>query len=178
MTLSRISRRLALAALLSVAAVPAMAQTWPDKPVTLVVGFSPGGFTDALARILAQKLQERLGQPFVVENKPGAAGTIAADQVAQGQAGRLHVADRVTATPTRSRRRCIRSCRTTCADFTPIAFVASTPFLLTVHPSVTATDVKTFIDDAQKHPLRYASSGKGSGQHLAAERFMLMTGIR
>src|ERR1043165_3089177 len=63
----------------------ALAQNYPDKPVRVLVGFSPGGFPDVLGRLIAQKLHERLGQPFVVENKPGAAGTIAADQVAHAK---------------------------------------------------------------------------------------------
>ena len=171
---------LATAAALAATLLPttALAQPYPDKPVRLVVGFSPGGFTDVLARLLAQKLQERLGQPFVVDNKPGAAGTIAADQVAHAKP------DGYTLLMGHSNSNSIapalypKLTYDVNKDFAPIAFVASTPFMLTVHPSVTATDVKTFIEYAKTHPLRYASSGQGSGQHLAAEQFALMTGIK
>ena len=84
------SRRRALAAAsmfaLGAAALSVSAQTaWPDKPIRIVVGFAPGGFTDVLARLLGQKLTERLGQSVIVENKPGAAGTIGADQVAKAK---------------------------------------------------------------------------------------------
>ena len=156
---------------------PAFAQAYPDKPVRILVGFSPGGFTDVLARLLAQKLQERLGQPFVVENKPGAAGTIAADAVAKSKP------DGYTLLMGHSNSNSIAPALypklpyDVVKDFTPIAMVASTPFMLTVHPSVQATDVKSFIEYAKTHPLRYASSGQGSGQHLAAEQFIQQTGI-
>jgi len=158
--------------------LPASAQAYPDKPVRILVGFSPGGFTDVLGRLLAQKLHERLGQPFVVENKPGAAGTIAADQVAKSKP------DGYTLLMGHSNSNSIAPALypklpyDIVKDFTPIVLVASTPFTLTVHPSVQATDVKSFIAYAKAHPLRFASSGNGSGQHLAAEQFMLSTGVK
>ena len=166
-----------LAALACLAPAPAFAQAYPDKPVRVLVGFSPGGFTDVLGRLISQKLQERLGQPFVVENKPGAAGTIAADAVAKAKP------DGYTLLMGHSNSNSIAPALypklpyDVNKDFTPIVMVASTPFMLTVHPSVQATDVKTFIEYAKKNPLRYASSGQGSGQHLAAEQFIQQTGI-
>jgi tripartite-type tricarboxylate transporter receptor subunit TctC len=167
-----------LVALACLASAPAFAQPYPDKPVRVLVGFSPGGFTDVLGRLIAQKLQERLGQPFVVENKPGAAGTIAADAVAKAKP------DGYTLLMGHSNSNSIAPALypklpyDVNKDFTPIVMVASTPFMLTVHPSVTATDVKSFIEYAKKNPLRYASSGQGSGQHLAAEQFIQQTGIK
>jgi tripartite-type tricarboxylate transporter receptor subunit TctC len=160
------------------APLPTFAQGYPDKPVRVLVGFSPGGFTDVLARLLAQKLHEKLGQPFVVENKPGAAGTIAADQVAHSKP------DGYTLLMGHSNSNSIapalypKLTYDVIKDFTPIVHVASTPFMLTVNPSVPATDVKSFIEYAKKTPLRYASSGQGSGQHLAAEQFALQTGVK
>jgi tripartite-type tricarboxylate transporter receptor subunit TctC len=168
----------ALVAIACLAPAPAFAQAYPDKPVRVIVGFSPGGFTDVLGRLVAQKLQERLGQPFVVENKPGAAGTIAADAVAKSKP------DGYTLLMGHSNSNSIAPALypklpyDVNKDFTPIVMVASTPFMLTVHPSVQATDVKTFIEYAKKNPLRYASSGQGSGQHLAAEQFIQQTGIK
>jgi tripartite-type tricarboxylate transporter receptor subunit TctC len=156
----------------------AFAQAYPDKPVRIVVGFSPGGFTDVLGRLIAQKLQERLGHPFVVENKPGAAGTIAADVVAKAKP------DGYTLLMGHSNSNSIAPALypklgyDVNRDFAPVVHVASTPFMLTVHPSVPATDVKSFVEHAKKTPLRFASSGAGSGQHLAAEQFMLQTGVR
>ncbi len=177
-----LSRRLFIAALacpLAFAAPPtSFAQGYPDKPVRMLVGFSPGGFTDVLGRLIAQKLHERLGQPFVVENKPGAAGTIAADQVAKSKP------DGYTLLMGHSNSNSVapalypKLTYDVVKDFTPIIHVASTPFMLTVHPSVPATDVKSFIEHAKKTPLRYASSGQGSGQHLAAEQFALQTGVK
>jgi tripartite-type tricarboxylate transporter receptor subunit TctC len=166
-----------LVAIACLAPSPAFAQAYPDKPVRILVGFSPGGFTDVLGRLIGQKLQERLGQPFVVENKPGAAGTIAADAVAKAKP------DGYTLLMGHSNSNSIAPALypklpyDVIKDFTPIVLVASTPFMLTVHPSVPATDVKSFVAYAKTHPLRYASSGQGSGQHLAAEQFIQQTGV-
>ena len=171
-------RRVCLLALSCLLPVTALAQAYPDKPVRVLVGFSPGGFTDVLGRLIAQKLHERLGQPFVVENKPGAAGTIAADQVAKAKP------DGYTLLMGHSNSNSIapalypKLTYDVIKDFAPVVHVASTPFMLTVHPSVPANDVKSFIEVAKKTPLRFASSGNGSGQHLAAEQFMLQTGVK
>jgi tripartite-type tricarboxylate transporter receptor subunit TctC len=172
-------RRAALLAVVAcIAPSIALGQAYPDKPVRIIVGFSPGGFTDVLGRLIGQKLQERLGQPFPVENKPGAAGTIAAELVAKAKP------DGYTLLMGHSNSNSIAPALypklgyDVVKDFTPIVHVASTPFMLTVHPSVPATDVKSFIDYAKKTPPRFASSGQGSGQHLAAEQFMLMTGVK
>ena len=179
------SRRRALAAasmfVLGAAALSASAQTaWPDKPIRIVVGFAPGGFTDVLARLLGQKLTERLGQSVIVENKPGAAGTIGADQVAKAKA------DGYTLLLAHSNSNSVapslypRLPYDVLKDFTPIIPVANTPLLLTVNEKVPAKDVKEFVALARSKPgaLRYASSGGGSAQHLAAERFQLVTGTQ
>jgi tripartite-type tricarboxylate transporter receptor subunit TctC len=175
------SRRRSFCVLAAVSLVipgAAWSQTYPDKPIRMIVGFSPGGFTDVLGRLLAQKLHERLGQPVVVENKPGAAGTIAADMVAKAKP------DGYTLLMGHSNSNSIAPALypklpyDVVKDFTPIVMVASTPFILTVHPSVPATDVQSFIAYAKKQPLRFASSGSGSGQHLAAEQFMLSSGVK
>ena len=185
MTFFFLSRRTALAATclfaLCAAALPASAQTtWPDKPIRIVVGFAPGGFTDVLARLLGQKLTERLGQPVVIENKPGAAGTIGADQVAKakpdGYTLLLAHSNSNSVAPSLYPRLPYDVLR----DFTPIIPVANTPLLLTVNEKVQAKDVKEFVALAKSKPgaLRYASSGGGSAQHLAAERFQLATGTQ
>jgi tripartite-type tricarboxylate transporter receptor subunit TctC len=170
----------ALALALPFAATTAQAQAWPDKPIRIVVGFAPGGFTDVLGRLIGQKLSERLGQPVVVENKPGAAGTLGADQVAKAKP------DGYTLLLAHSNSNSVAPALypklpyNILADFTPIIPVANTPLLLTVHPSVAAKDVKEFVALAKARPgaLRYASSGGGSAQHLAAERFQLATGTQ
>ncbi|NNU44334.1 Bug family tripartite tricarboxylate transporter substrate binding protein [Ramlibacter montanisoli] len=170
----------ALALALPFAASSVQAQAWPDKPIRIVVGFAPGGFTDVLGRLIGQKLSERLGQPVVVENKPGAAGTLGADQVAKAKP------DGYTLLLAHSNSNSVAPALypklpyNILSDFTPIIPVANTPLLLTVHPSVAAKDVKEFVALAKAKPgaLRYASSGGGSAQHLAAERFQLATGTQ
>jgi tripartite-type tricarboxylate transporter receptor subunit TctC len=178
------SRRQVLAAAaflaLPFASSLSQAQTWPDKPIRIVVGFAPGGFTDVLARLVGQKLSERLNTPVVVENKPGAAGTLGADLVAKAKP------DGYTLLLAHSNSNSVAPALypklpyNIVTDFTPIIPVANTPLLLTVHPSVAAKDVKEFIALAKGKPggLRFASSGGGSAQHLAAERFQLATGTQ
>ena len=169
----------ALSAVALIASQGAMAQDYPTRPIKMSVGFSPGGFTDTLGRLIAHELQERMGQPVIVENRAGAAGTIGADFVAKSKPdgytllmGHVNSNSIAPALYPKLPYDVIK-------DFTPIVLVASTPLLLTVHPSVPATDVKSFIALAKKNPnLRYASSGVGSAQHLAAEQFMLATGTR
>ncbi|HET8745950.1 MAG TPA: tripartite tricarboxylate transporter substrate binding protein [Ramlibacter sp.] len=179
------SRRavLAAAALLALpfASTVSQAQAWPDnKPVKIVVGFAPGGFTDVLARLIGQKLSERLHTPVVVENKPGAAGTLGADLVAKskpdGYTLLLAHSNSNSVAPSLYPKLPYHILN----DFTPIIPVANTPLLLTVHPSVPARNVQEFIALAKSKPegLRFASSGGGSAQHLAAERFQLATGTK
>jgi tripartite-type tricarboxylate transporter receptor subunit TctC len=175
-------RALAAAALLAIGAtaLPASAQNWPDKPIRIVVGFAPGGFTDVLARLLGQKLTERLGQSVIVENKPGAAGTLGADYVAKAKP------DGYTLLLAHSNSNSVAPSLypklpyDVIKDFTHIIPVANTPLLLTVNDKVPAKDVKEFVALAKSKPgaLRYASSGGGSAQHLAAERFQLATGTQ
>ncbi|RZL55838.1 MAG: tripartite tricarboxylate transporter substrate binding protein [Variovorax sp.] len=179
MTHNPTSRRRAMTLLLAAAALsaPALAQSWPDRPIRMVVGFAPGGFTDVLARLLGQKLSERLGQPVLVENKPGAAGTLGADLVAKskpdGYTLLLGHSNSNAVAPALYPRLPYDVVR----DFTPVIRVATTPLLLTVNALVPATDVRSFVALAKsrKDGLSYASSGNGSAQHLAAARFMLAT---
>ena len=179
-------RLIAAAALLALAsggsafAQTAPASAWPDKPIRIVVGFAPGGFTDVLGRLLGQKLSERLGQPVVVDNKPGAAGTLGADIVAKAKP------DGYTLLLAHSNSNSVAPALypklpyDVVKDFTPIIPVAYTPLLLTVHPNLPAKNVKEFVALAKSKPnsLSFASSGGGSAQHLAAERFQLATGTR
>ncbi len=177
------SRRAVLAAAafltLPFAGTLAQAQAWPDnKPIRIVVGFAPGGFTDVLGRLIGQKLSERLNTPVVVENKPGAAGTLGADLVAKSRP------DGYTLLLAHSNSNSVAPSLypklpyNILTDFTPIIPVANTPLILTVNPNVPAKNVKEFIALAKSKPkeLRFASSGGGSAQHLAAERFQLATG--
>jgi tripartite-type tricarboxylate transporter receptor subunit TctC len=167
-----------LSMLACVVPATARADTWPTRPIKIIVGFSPGGFTDVLGRLIGQKLQERLGQPVVVENKPGATGTIGADFVAKAKPDGYTILMGHVNSNSIAPALYPKLPYDVLKDFTPIELVASTPLLLVVHPSVQATDIKSFIALAKANPnLRFASSGQGSTQHLAAEQFMLATKI-
>jgi tripartite-type tricarboxylate transporter receptor subunit TctC len=159
------------------AAVIAHAQTYPAKPIRLVVPFAPGGSTDAIARIIGQKLDEALGQQVVVENRAGAGGNIGVEFVAKsapdgytlifGHIGTFgfgpSLYKKLPYDPVR--------------DFTPIALFAMVPNKLVVHPSQPARSVKELIALAKAHPgqMNYGSSGNGSASHLATEYFKLLS---
>jgi tripartite-type tricarboxylate transporter receptor subunit TctC len=157
-------------------ALPASA-AWPVRPVRIVVPFTPGGSTDILARAIGERLQEALGQPFVIENKPGAGGSIGATEVARaapdgytllmGHIGTLAVNPSLY-------RDLAYDPRT---SFVPVALVARVPNVLVVNPAVPAKTVQELIALAKAKPgsLRYASGGNGSAAHIATEYFKLRT---
>jgi len=155
----------------------ASAQAWPTKPIRLVVPFAPGGASDVLARLVGQRLAERLGQPVVVENKPGAATTLGAAEVAKAPADgytiMLAPAPFVIA-PLMYQKLPYEAAR----DFTGVALLASSPLLITVHPSLGVSTPQEFIALAKAKPgtITYASPGNGSVPHLATELFKLRTG--
>ena len=173
--------RLLLATMLlgATIAMPASAQ-YPVKPVRIVVPFPAGGGVDATARTVGQKLAEQLGQPVVIDNRAGAAGTIGADHVAKSAPdgyvllvagpGAISVATLVYSklpyVPTR--------------DLAPVSTLVTMPYLLVTHPSVPAKNAKDLIALAKANPgkLNMASGGAGTGQHLAGELFNMMAGIR
>jgi tripartite-type tricarboxylate transporter receptor subunit TctC len=172
--LSALTTALALAA-----ALPAGAQTFPDKAITIIVGASPGGSTDVSARLLAEPLSKALGKPVVVENKPGASGNIAATQVARSKpdghtllmqysgyhVGNPHLFDKI---PWKLE------------DFAPVAVVTFSPHIVAVHPDVKANNLKELVDLAKAKPgdIKFGSAGNGSIQHLATELFAQMTGVK
>jgi tripartite-type tricarboxylate transporter receptor subunit TctC len=171
-------RSLASSVLLIFAVLPpiTLAQPYPAKPVRLVVGFPAGGPTDIVSRTLAPKLTEALGQPIVVENRAGAGGVIATEQVAKaapdghtilmGTIGGIAVA--MSLIPSRG--------YDTLRDLAPITQAVTVTNLLVVHPSVPAKTVKELLAIARSKPgaLNYASSGNGTVTHLAGELFKLM----
>ncbi|EYS97952.1 LacI family transcriptional regulator [Cupriavidus sp. SK-4] len=161
--------------------VPASAQTYPTKPIHIVVPLPPGGSNDVLARILAQKMSESFGQPVIVENKPGAAGNIATDFIAKAEGDGYSIAvapnQTVAVNPVLYPRLPFEVSR----DLTGIALLGRVPMVLVVSPGkVAATSVAELIALAKANPdkLSYASAGSGSPQHMAAEVFKSMTGTR
>lgn len=149
------------------------AQAYPSKPIRLVVGFAPGGSTDVTARLIGQALSERLGQPLIVENRPGAGGNIAAESVARAEPDgyTLFFASSGTVVTNPSLYKNIPF--DTLKDFAPISQTAFIPNLLVVNPSVPANSIPELLDYAKANPgkLSYGSAGNGSSQHLAAELF-------
>jgi tripartite-type tricarboxylate transporter receptor subunit TctC len=172
-------RPLLLGSLLAATMSAGFGQTYPNKPVRLIVPFAPGGFTDVVARILGQKLSATLGQQFVIENKPGAGSIIGTDFVAKAapdgytlvMVSTTHVISpwiykNVPYDPIKS--------------FTVISKLVDSPYVLLVNPKVPAQNVKEFIALAKAAPntIRYASSGNGSSQHLMGGLFVALTGAK
>jgi len=170
---------LALAALL--AATPLLAQTWPSKPVRIVVGFAPGGNTDIVARLLAARLQEAIGQPVVVENKTGLGGVIAAIDVARA-APDGHVLLMQSTGPAAIAPFLLGKEKVPydpVADFAPVSNVASNALALMVHPTIPAKSLRELVAHARANPgkLNYGSSGIGSTTHLSGEILKSLAGI-
>jgi tripartite-type tricarboxylate transporter receptor subunit TctC len=172
-------RILCLAAAMLVAS-PAFAQGWPSRPVRVVAAYPAGGSIDIVARLVSQRLGESLGQPFIVENKAGAAGNIGTDFVAKaapdgytllmGSAAAISSAPNVYA----------KLPYDPLKDLLPIVLVANQPNALIVRPGLAANNVREFIALARANPgkLNYGSSGVGASQHMTAELFAMMTGVQ
>jgi tripartite-type tricarboxylate transporter receptor subunit TctC len=157
----------------------AFAQSYPTKPVRLIVPFPPGGSVDTVARVVGQKLSAALGQQFIVENRSGASGNIGTDYVAKVApdgytllmssspplAANIHLFAKLPFDPF--------------LDFAPIILIANQPNVLVLHPSIPATSVKELVALAKSRPgkMTFGSSGIGASQHIAAELFMMMTGV-
>ena len=150
----------------------ALAQSeYPNRPIKLIVGFAPGGSTDIVGRIVAQKLGERLGQTIVVENRAGAGGTIGADATAKAPSDGYTLTLGTTSTHAIAAGAYSKLPYNPVTDFTPISLVAITPYLLVVNPQVQARNLNEFLALAKSQPgkLNYASAGNGTATHLAME---------
>ncbi|MDN5517731.1 MAG: tripartite tricarboxylate transporter substrate binding protein [Pseudomonas sp.] len=155
----------------------AQAQTYPSKPVTIVVPFSPGGATDIMARSLAERMATRLGQPVIVENKPGAGTVIASDYVARATPDGhtlLLAASSLGIAPALYKKVGYDPVK----DFTPVTQVASVVHVLEVHPSVPANNVAELVAWLKANPSKgsYGSVGAGTSTHLESELFKTMAG--
>jgi len=170
--MNRFKAAAVLAAGLAIPALPAYAQSdYPNRPVKLVVGFAPGGSTDIVARIVAQKLTEKLGQSVVVENKAGAGGTIGADTVAKSPPDGYTLTLGTTSTHAIAAGAYSKLAYNPVNDFTHISLVAITPYLLVVNPSLPAKTLPEFVNHAKQNAgkLNYGSAGNGTATHLSME---------
>ncbi len=153
------------------------AAAYPSRPIRLLSGFAPGGATDIAARVVAQKLTQSLGQPMVVENRPGAAGNIAAEMVARGapDGHLMYLANATIATPSLFTRVPFEVTR----DFAFVSMIGLGPSGLVVHPSLPVRSMKELIALARQHPgkLNFASGGSGNISHLAMELFASMAAL-
>ena len=171
-SIARVIAAIAACAGILVSPIAALAQSdYPNKPVKLIVGFAPGGSTDIVARIVAQRLGERLGQTIVVENRAGAGGTIGADAAAKAPPDGYTLTLGTTSTHAIAAGVYSKLPYNPVTDFTPISLVAITPYLLVVNPEVQARNLKEFLALAKSQPgkLNYASAGNGTATHLAME---------
>ena len=171
-------RKLSLCAAALLVLAPAAAQDYPTKPVRIVIPYAPGGGTDIVSRIIGQKLTERLGQPMIMDNRPGAASLVGTEIVARSEPDGYtiilsdtpitinpSVFGKVPYDPIKS--------------FTPIALVASSPLMLVVHPSVAASNLGDFVKLAKAQPgkINIGSGGTGATTHVVGELFKLRAGV-
>jgi tripartite-type tricarboxylate transporter receptor subunit TctC len=168
-----------LAAILLVAATGAFAQPWPAKPIRIIVPFAPGGNVDVTARLVAPGLQEILGQPVIIENKPGAGGTIGADSVAKSPADGYTLLMGSNSTFSVAPSLYPKNPYHPIKDFAPVIAIAATPFILVVNPAGPKT-AKELVDRAKAAPGKttMASAGTGSSNHLLGELFQEIAGVR
>jgi len=170
---------LAAALFASLVVSDALAQTYPNKPVRLVVGFAPGGAADTVARALGEQLGRALGQPIVIENRAGAGSSIAAENVAHsapdGYSILIASPASISVNPALNPKLNYKP-----GDLAPVTKVSASPLLLVVNPSTGITSVKELIAVAKKEPgkLNYATSGVGSAPHFGAALFSQLTGIK
>ena len=172
-------KSLLLGSLFAITVPAGFAQTYPVKPVKLIVPFAPGGFTDVVARILGQRLSATMGQQFVIENKPGAGSIIGTDFVAKA-APDGYTLVMVSTTHVISPWIYKSMPYDPIKGFTTISKLVDSPYVLLVNPKVPARNVQEFIALAKAAPdtIHYASSGNGSAQHLMGGLFVSMTGAK
>ena len=170
----------AAASLFTGATAPVHAQAWPQKPIKIIVTFAPGGSSDIVARLLQPGLQEKLGQPVIVENKPGAGSTIGANEVAKAPADGYTLLLSNTAPMSISPFMLDKTPYDPIKSFTHVAFIGSVPNVFVVHPSVPAKTMPELVSwiKAQTTPVNYGSGGVGSIGHIVGEMFKLQFGLK
>jgi tripartite-type tricarboxylate transporter receptor subunit TctC len=178
---ARMRRRLlglaATLVLTGLAPIAAQAQTFPSKPIRIVVPFPPGGSTDLLARRIGEKLAAAWGQPVVIENRAGAGGTVGADYVAKSAPDGYTLLMGVTGSNAISAALYPKLPYDVVKDFAPVSMVVSSPLVVAVNPSVKAGNLKELVALAKVRPgsLSYGSAGNGTSMHLTGEMFKLST---
>ena len=155
------------------------AQEWPSKPVRVIVGYPPGGGHDFTARVIAQRLNEVLKQPFVVENRAGASGTIATEGIARGPADGYSF---IVASPAETVVGAVAGLKMNYdweKDLAPVTIIGDTPLAIVVHPSVPAKNIQELLAYAKKNPgkLSYGTPGSGSSMHFAGESLKQIGGL-
>jgi tripartite-type tricarboxylate transporter receptor subunit TctC len=174
----KIATRLLGAVVLGLCAWSAAAQTYPSRPVRVIIPFPPGGTLDTLGRALAQKLQDQLGQPFVVDNRPGGNGVIGADQVAKATAdGHTLLFNASTFVTAPMTMKSVPYAVT--QDFAPVALVAKAPLSVAISKSLPVTDIASLQAYAKANPgkMTFAVGSIGSAGHLATELLKRSAGI-
>jgi tripartite-type tricarboxylate transporter receptor subunit TctC len=169
--------KLLLAATAAVFATTTVHADYPDRPIRIIVPFTPGGSTDILARMMGQKLTEAWGQQVVVENRPGANGVVGGEITARANPdghSLLMVAIGHAVNPSLQK----KLPYDTEKDFQPISLTAILPLMFTVHPGLKANNAQDLVSLAKSRPVTYGSGGVGSSQHLAGELFNSMAGIK
>lgn len=166
-----------LAAALTFAAAHAGAQTWPMRPIRMIIPFPPGGVSDVLGRFWAAKLANALGQPIVAENRPGAGTTIAADVVAKAPADGYTIFFTDVTSHAINATLYKKLPYDSVDDFTTVALVAASPLLFVVPASLPVNSLKDFVDLAKEKQMNYASSGNGTILHLSGESLKSMARI-
>lgn len=168
-----------LAAALAASANNASAQPWPNKPIKYIVPFAPGGTTDILARTISDKLSVALGQPVVVENKPGAGGGVGADFTAKSAADGYTIMGGTISTHAINASLYPNLPYDPVKDFVAVTLIARVPNMLVINPEVPAKNVGELIALLKANPGKYtfASSGNGTSQHLSGELFKSMAGV-
>ena len=158
----------------------ALAQTYPAKPIKLIVPYPAGGITDIVGRAVAERMSESLGQPVVVENRSGAGGSIGAEAAARSAPDGYTIFVGTSATHGTNPSTFANLKYSPSKDFSPIALLAYAPLLIVVHPSVPANSLKEFITYLKANPkqVNYATTGAGGSVHLTTEQFALATGTQ
>ena len=169
-----------LTTLLALLTTPAHAQQYPSRPVTIVVPFAAGGGSDLLARLVAQKLEEKLGKPFIIENRPGAATTLAAMQVVRAAPDGYTLMQATSSTMAINVSMSKKMSYEPLKDLVPVALLSSSPFFLVVNKDSPLQSVADLISLAKAKPnsLNYGSGGPGSMHHLSTELLQSLAGIQ